>query len=327
MTEAWSKPVNAYLAELASTRRLSSHTVAAYQRDLKGLADLLPSCPPQDVDAAMLRREMARTHAAGLSGRSIARRLSAWRSFFDWLAQKDSITLKPNPARGIRAPRSEKRLPSALGVDATASLMNSSLAAIDTSQSKGERWRSVQDSALFELMYSSGLRLAECVGLNLDQLDLKQGLVTVLGKGNKARTVPVGSAAGSAIQKWLALRVQENLGSEESAVFIGLRGRRISARTVQERLAQHGQRLGLPQRIHPHMLRHSCASHVLQSSSDLRAVQELLGHASIASTQIYTHLDFQSLSQAYDAAHPRAQRNTQGEDHEVPSSRPFRPQS
>ena len=330
MNEAWSNPVNAFLAELTSTRRLSHHTVSAYKRDLEGLADLLASTPPEEVGPSTLRRELARAHSAGISGRSLARRLSAWRSFFDWLYPSLS---KPNPARGIRAPRSVKRLPSALGVDAAASLMHPApIPDAQTSQPAKPSWLSVQDRALFELLYSSGLRLAECVGLDLDRLDTHQGLVTVLGKGSRTRTVPVGSAALEAIAHWLDVRAQEGIGSEESAVFIGVRGRRISPRTVQERLARHGERLGLPQRIHPHMLRHSCASHVLQSSADLRAVQELLGHASIASTQIYTHLDFQSLALAYDKAHPRAQRtspqgNQQGEAHEIPSSRPFRPES
>jgi len=330
MTEAWSKPVKAYLAELASTRRLSPHTIAAYQRDLEGLGQLLPHCAPQEVDAAILRRELARAHSAGASGRSLSRRLSAWRSFFDWLEQNPNLlesAIQNNPARGIRAPKTEKRLPSALGVDATASLMDTALSSSTPSLSKKERGLLIQDRAIFELLYSSGLRLAECVGLNLNQLDLQQGLVTVLGKGNRTRTVPVGSAALNALEEWLALRSDATLGTDHTAVFIGARGQRISPRTVQERLARHGQRLGLPQRIHPHMLRHSCASHVLQSSADLRAVQELLGHASIASTQIYTHLDFQSLAQAYDATHPRAQRNTKGENHEIPSSRPFRPES
>lgn len=334
MSQAWSTLVNAYLAELTSTRRLSAHTVGAYRRDLEGLAHSLSSTLPDDVDTSTLRRELARAHANGVSGRSLARRLSAWRSFFDWLGQNHS---KPNPARGIRAPRSEKRLPSALSVDAAARLMENPMVSSTSKSSQSDSsppalspassWRNVQDSALFELLYSSGLRLAECVGLNLDRLDLQQGLVTVLGKGNRTRTVPVGSAALRALEKWLDVRNQEGLGSEESAVFIGMRGRRISPRTVQERLAHLGQQLGLPQRIHPHMLRHSCASHVLQSSADLRAVQELLGHASIASTQIYTHLDFQSLAQVYDKAHPRAQRNAQGEKHEVSPSRSFRPKS
>jgi len=324
MTGAWSDSVNAFLAELASTRRLSPHTVNAYRRDLEGLAGLLPDTSPQEVDSAILRRELARAHAAGLSGRSLARRLSAWRSFFDWFEQSQN---KPNPARGIRAPRSDKRLPSALGVDAAASLMDNASPSFNHDQSKNSSWLLIQDRALFELLYSSGLRLAECVGLDLDRLDSQQGLVTVVGKGSRTRTVPVGSAALEALEKWLSVRAQEQIGADENAVFIGTRGKRISSRTVQERLARHGQRLGLPQRIHPHMLRHSCASHVLQSSADLRAVQELLGHASIASTQIYTHLDFQSLAQAYDQAHPRAQRNIQGEAHEVPSSRPFRPES
>jgi len=332
LKEMWSSPVNAYLKELASTRRLSTHTVSAYRRDLEGLGALLPDTPPHEVDASTLRRELARAHATGSSGRTLARRLSAWRSFFEWLAQQPAFlpasshhAIASNPARGIRAPRSEKRLPSALGVEAAASLMDSPKPQEESTSSKNA-WLSVQDDALFELLYSSGLRLAECVGLDLDRLDIAQGLVTVLGKGNRTRTVPVGYAALVALQKWIRVRAELNLKAEEKSVFIGSRGNRISPRTVQDRLARRGQRLGLPQRIHPHMLRHSCASHVLQSSADLRAVQELLGHASIASTQIYTHLDFQSLAQAYDAAHPRAQRS-QGEPHEVPSSRPFRSQS
>jgi integrase/recombinase XerC len=185
-----------------------------------------------------------------------------------------------------------------------------------------------QDDAMFELLYSSGLRLAELAGLDLDRLDLGQGLVTVLGKGRRTRTVPVGGAACAALSRWLSLRPGLVPAADPVALFLSRRGGRISHRTVQERLARRGRALGLPQRVHPHMLRHSCASHVLQSSADLRAVQELLGHVSISSTQIYTHLDFQHLAQAYDAAHPRARRPPTGAaSDELPPPGPIRPAS
>ncbi|MBS4019396.1 MAG: tyrosine recombinase XerC [Dechloromonas sp.] len=291
--------VAAYLDELAEQRRLSPHTVANYRRDL---AQLLTAAEGQPLDRLLvhhIRRFVAGLHAKSLSGRSLARLLSAWRGFFAWLGERGLV--KVNPCDGMRAPKSPRRLPKALSVDEAARLLEPA----DDGDSRLE----ARDAAMFELLYSSGLRLAELVGLDRDALDgiLHEGEVRVLGKRSKPRLIPVGAQARRALVAWAAVR-DELAAADEPALFINRRGRRISPRSVELRLAQRALRLGLPQHVHPHMLRHSFASHVLQSSGDLRAVQEMLGHASIASTQVYTHLDFQHLSSVYDKAHPRAKR-------------------
>jgi integrase/recombinase XerC len=289
--------VTAWLAELAEQRRLSPHTVDNYRRDLDKLLSAAGETPLAQLGVHHIRRYVAQLHGQGLGGRTLARLLSAWRGFFAWLGERGEI--RANPCDGIRPPKSPKRLPNALSVDETARLLepvedeNPLLAARDT--------------AIFELFYSSGLRLAELVGLNIDALDSirHDGEVRVLGKRAKARLVPVGSMAREAIEAWASQRA--NLAAEdEPALFVGRYGRRLSPRQIELRLARRAVQLGLPRHVHPHMLRHSFASHVLQSSGDLRAVQEMLGHASIASTQVYTHLDFQHLAKVYDAAHPRA---------------------
>lgn len=291
--------VTAYLDELAEQRRLSPHTVANYRRDL---AQLLTAAEGQPLDRLLvhhIRRFVAGLHAKGLSGRSLARLLSAWRGFFAWLGERGLV--KVNPCDGMRAPKSPRRLPKALSVDEAARLLEPA----DDGDSRLE----ARDAAMFELLYSSGLRLAELVGLDRDALDgiLHEGEVRVLGKRSKPRLIPVGAQARRALVAWAAVR-DELAAGDEPALFVNRRGRRISPRSVELRLAQRALRLGLPQHVHPHMLRHSFASHVLQSSGDLRAVQEMLGHASIASTQVYTHLDFQHLASVYDKAHPRAKR-------------------
>jgi integrase/recombinase XerC len=291
--------VAAYLDELAEQRRLSPHTVANYRRDL---AQLLTAAEGQPLDRLLvhhIRRFVASLHAKGLSGRSLARLLSAWRGFFAWLGERGLV--KVNPCDGMRAPKSPRRLPKALSVDEAARLLEPA----DDGDSRLE----ARDAAMFELLYSSGLRLAELVGLDRDALDgiLHEGEVRVLGKRSKPRLIPVGAQARRALVAWAAVR-DELAAADEPALFVNRRGRRISPRSVELRLAQRALRLGLPQHVHPHMLRHSFASHVLQSSGDLRAVQEMLGHASIASTQVYTHLDFQHLASVYDKAHPRAKR-------------------
>lgn len=291
--------VAAYLDELAEQRRLSPHTVANYRRDL---AQLLAAADGQPLDRLLvhhIRRFVASLHAKGLSGRSLARLLSAWRGFFTWLGERGLVKL--NPCEGMRAPKSPRRLPKALSVDETARLLEP--------DDDGDGRLEARDAAMFELLYSSGLRLAELVGLDRDALDgiLHEGEVRVLGKRAKLRLVPVGSQARLALAAWAAVR-DELAAADEPALFVNRRGRRISPRSVELRLARRAVRLGLPQHVHPHMLRHSFASHVLQSSGDLRAVQEMLGHASIASTQVYTHLDFQHLASVYDKAHPRAKR-------------------
>ena len=291
--------VAAYLDELAEQRRLSPHTVANYRRDL---AQLLNAAEGQPLDRLLvhhIRRFVAGLHATGLSGRSLARLLSAWRGFFAWLGEHGLV--KVNPCDGMRAPKSPRRLPKALSVDEAARLLESA----DAGDSRLE----ARDAAMFELLYSSGLRLAELVGLDRDALEgiLHEGEVRVLGKRRKPRLIPVGAAARRALAAWAVVR-DELAAGDEPALFVNRRGRRISGRSVELRLAQRALRLGLPQHVHPHMLRHTFASHVLQSSGDLRAVQEMLGHASIASTQVYTHLDFQHLASVYDKAHPRAKR-------------------
>ncbi|MCE1241279.1 MAG: tyrosine recombinase XerC [Azonexaceae bacterium] len=291
--------VDAWLAELAEQRRLSPHTVANYRRDLAKLLALNGDDRLDRLDVHRVRRFVAQMHGGGLSGRSLARLLSAWRGFFAWLGGRGLI--QANPCEGLRAPKSPKRLPKALSVDEAARLLEP--------DSDEDPRLEARDAAMFELIYSSGLRLAELIGLDRDAFDsmLHEGEVRVLGKRAKARLVPVGRQARLALARWSQWR--DDLAQPgEPALFVGPRGRRISARMVQLRLARRAVRLGLPGHVHPHMLRHSFASHVLQSSGDLRAVQEMLGHASIASTQVYTHLDFQHLASVYDKAHPRAKR-------------------
>ena len=289
----------AYLAELADQRRVSPHTVSNYRRDLQKLLTVMGEIPLNGLQVHHIRRFVAQMHGQGLSGRSLARLLSAWRGFFGWLGERGLV--KANPCDGIKAPKSPRLLPKALSVDETARL----LALVDDD----DLVQTARDLAMFELFYSSGLRLAELVALDCDALDsiAHEGEVRVLGKRSKLRVVPVGSKAREAIAAWAVVR-GELAKLEEQALFVGHRGARISPRMVEARLTRRAGLLGLPTHVHPHMLRHSFASHVLQSSGDLRAVQEMLGHASIASTQVYTHLDFQHLAKVYDSAHPRAKR-------------------
>jgi integrase/recombinase XerC len=297
-----------YLAELATQRQLSRHTVAAYRRDLAELARLAGHADWPALTELDIRRCAARLHAAGQEPRSIARKLSGWRGFFGWLSGQ--VALAANPVEGVRAPRRAKGLPKALAVDAAVQLVEG------TAHGHPEP-AELCNRAMFELMYSSGLRVAELAGLDLAYaaaaggapaslgwLDLQAQEVVVTGKGNKMRRVPVGAPARAALAAWLAVRPPARDGS--AALFLSARATRISPRVVQLRLKAHAQRSGSPVHVHPHMLRHSFASHLLQSSGDLRAVQELLGHASITSTQVYTALDFQHLAAVYDRAHPRA---------------------
>jgi integrase/recombinase XerC len=274
------------------------HTRDAYLRDVAQLCELAGAQPLLELSRAELARFLATLHGRGLSGRSIARTLSAWRAFYRFARDQDA-TPKADPCAGLKAPKSAKRLPSALSPDEAVQLV-----AIDDKASA-----SIRDRALFELAYSSGLRLAELVGIDVDRIDLAAGEVRVWGKGAKERVVPVGAAALEAIETWLERRATIDV-KDGQALFVTDKGRRLSARTIQRRLADWAVKRGLRRHVHPHMLRHSFASHVLQSSGDLRAVQEMLGHASIASTQVYTHLDFQALAKVYDAAHPRAKKKT-----------------
>jgi integrase/recombinase XerC len=273
-----------------------AHTRDAYVRDVARLATAAGDAPLPQLRRAQLARMLATFHGQGLSGRSLARMLSAWRTFFRFLLERDR-GLGEDPCVGLKAPKSPKRLPSALTPDEAVQLV-----AIE-----GDDPMSLRDRALFELAYSSGLRLSELAGLDVDGVDLATGEVRVWGKGAKERIVPVGAAARDAIGTWLAQRAALPV-ADSQALFVGAGGRRVSPRTIERRLAAWAIKRGMTRHVHPHMLRHSFASHVLQSSGDLRAVQEMLGHASIASTQVYTHLDFQALAKVYDAAHPRAKR-------------------
>ncbi|MFM2407628.1 MAG: tyrosine recombinase XerC [Pseudomonadota bacterium] len=284
-----------YLAWLRFEKRYSELTAQSYARDLHYLFDLLGDNSLSSLTSQHIRRFVASLHGKGLGGRSLARLLSAWRGFFNYLIRDCGYTA--NPCIGIRAPKLDKALPQALSVEQAVHLMevsHNTLAAI-------------RDQAMLELLYSSGLRLAEMVNLEAAYLSaaLASGEITVTGKGNKQRVVPLGKFAIAALQTWLTVREQLAL-PDETALFVGARGQRIAHRVVQLRLKQWGITQGITSNVHPHLLRHSFATHVLQSSGDLRAVQEMLGHASISSTQIYTHLDFQYLSKIYDTTHPRA---------------------
>ncbi len=284
-----------YLDHLRNERRLGANTLDAYTRDGRLLLGLCGERPIASLHGHDIRRFVATLHSRGLSPRSLARILSSWRGFFDWLAR--ARELAANPCAGVRAPRAARRLPQTLSPDEAVRLV-----AIADASDLGLR-----DRALFELAYSCGLRVSELTGLDLGHVDATTGEVRVTGKGAKTRIVPVGAPAIAAVAAWLARRATLVRPGEE-ALFVGRGGRRLAPREVQRRIKRWAVAAGLPVDVHPHMLRHSFASHVLQSSGDLRAVQEMLGHASIASTQVYTHLDFQHLAKVYDAAHPRARR-------------------
>ena len=274
----------------------SPHTRIAYLRDASVLCSLVRKQSVATLTRDDIARALATLHGGGLSGRSLARMLSAWRALFRFIAESDR-SLRDDPTAGLKAPKAVKRLPDALTPDAAIRLVSI----------VGDDALSIRDRAMFELAYSSGLRLSELAGLDVDRIDFDSGEVRVFGKGAKERIVPVGGPARRAIEAWLSKRTLL-VKSDERALFVGQHGERISPRSIERRLARWAIKQGLARHVHPHMLRHSFASHMLQSSGDLRAVQELLGHASIASTQVYTHLDFQALAKVYDAAHPRAKR-------------------
>ena len=293
--------IDRFIEHLARERRLSPHTCSNYRRDLLALQDF---CAAAGIEAWSrvggfnLQQFAGAAHRRGLSPRSIARRLSAARSFFSYLVREGELT--NNPGADVRAPKSRRRLPVNVDADRMAALL-----AID-----GDDPLTRRDAALMELLYSSGLRLAELVGLDLGDIDFGDRTVTVLGKGNKTRILPVGRHALDALGAWLKLRGQLAPDASERAVFVSRRGGRLSPRAVQARVQYWAQRQGLDVNLHPHLFRHSFASHVLESSGDLRGVQEMLGHADIGSTQIYTHLDFQHLARIYDRTHPRARKKT-----------------
>ena len=286
-----------YLDFLAFERGLSLLTLESYARDLQQLDILSGKTALNELTINHIRRLIAGMNSGGLSSKTIARRLSAWRGFYDFLIQRHQFT--SNPVEGLRAPKAAKTLPQALSAEQAIKL-------VDVSDDDP---LSIRDHAILELFYSSGLRLSELVGLDIGALDIKDGQVTVTGKGNKTRIVPVGSHAMTAINHWLKVRATMLINNtNESAIFITQQGNRITPRAVQYRVKEWSIKQGLDSSVHPHLLRHSFATHVLQSSGDLRAVQEMLGHANISTTQIYTHLDFQHLAKVYDTAHPRAKK-------------------
>ena len=297
MPDSRSEPLGAYLEHLSHQRHLAAGTRRNYQNDIEALFDLNPGIALERMQPQHIRRSVAQLHARGLSGRTIAHMLSAWRGLFSWLARHRGYSA--NPCLGLRAPKTPKGLPKALSPEAAGQLLDA------PARTPPE----IRDKAMFELAYSSGLRLAELVSLDLAHADSirRDGEVTVTGKGSKTRSVPVGSRARAAIEAWLQVRALLARPAV-SAMFVGARGERVAAGVVRARLASWAIRAGLPVHVHPHVLRHSFATHVLQSSGDLRAVQEMLGHSSISTTQVYTHLDFQYLAKAYDAAHPRARK-------------------
>ena len=291
-------PVIAEFCEyLEVQRRYSEHTVKSYRRDLNALAADLNDFQISGWRAAnafVIRSVIARQHEKGLSGRSLARRLSALRTMYNYLLRRKRISF--NPVADVPAPRDDSRLPDNLQIEHIQRLFSES----------SDDVLVVRDQALFEVIYSSGLRLAEVAQLNLDSINMKAGQVRVTGKGSKVRELPVGSRAIQAIERWLLRRAELIKDPQENALFLSQLGRRLSRRSIQQRLKTLARRTGVQHNLYPHMLRHSFASHILESSGDLRAVQELLGHADISTTQIYTHLDFQHLASVYEKAHPRA---------------------
>ena len=286
-----------YLASLAHERRLAANTLLGYRRDLEILRTLAAHTEPDRLNVHDIRRFVSRLHSRGLDPKSIARALSAWRGLFRFLCRHRGYT--NNPCSDVRAPRSAKRLPNALSPDEAKQLLDVPADGV----------LAVRDKAMFELFYSSGLRLSELTGLAPGDVDRVDGTVRVTGKGSKTRIVPVGAQALSALDAWLHVR-SGFPNAQADALFLNQKGTRLMPRAVQRRLREWALKQGIATRVHPHVLRHSFASHVLQSSGDLRAVQEMLGHASISTTQIYTHLDFQHLAKVYDAAHPRARKRS-----------------
>ncbi len=284
-----------FLSHLLHERRLSPLTAKHYGRDVEALLQLAVDVPLEKLTVHHIRRFVATLHGRGLSGKSLRRVLSGWRGFFDYLGKQHLVT--HNPVAGIKAPKSPKTLPDTLSADDAVRMVEIS----------DDNPLTLRDRAMLELFYSSGLRLSELVNLDLEHINMHSTEVRVTGKGNKTRIVPVGAKAIEAIHAWLPLR-EQMLASGEKALFLGKTGKRISARMIQLLLKKWAIKQGIDVNVHPHMLRHSFASHMLQSSGDLRAVQEMLGHASIASTQVYTHLDFQHLAKVYDSAHPRAKK-------------------
>jgi integrase/recombinase XerC len=305
-----SDPIEPFLAHLAHERRMAALTLVSYRRDLRRIADWLEQSAAEGrpggaaagdpeaiarMDQQQVRRYVAWRHRSGASGRTLQRELASLRSLYRWLLREGLA--RNNPAAGVRAPKTSRKLPVTLDADQICGLLDR----------PADDLLAIRDTAMIELFYSSGLRLQELVSVDLGDIDMADAALTVTGKGAKTRRVPVGTQAREAVQHWM--RVRANLAAQgEPALFVSSRGTRIHPRTVEARLARWGQEQGALRGIHPHLLRHSFASHLLESSGDLRAVQELLGHSDIATTQIYTHLDFQHLAQVYDQTHPRAKK-------------------
>lgn len=299
--------IERFIGHLAHERRLSEHTVRAYRHDLNQIAAWLAdqdergAASVERLDEAGIRRYTAWRHRQGVSGKTLQRELSSLRGFYRWLLRENQAVA--NPAVGIRAPKSPRKLPHTFDADQLGALLDP----VDDDPLM------IRDTAMVELFYSSGLRLAELVSINLGDIDMSEGELGVIGKGSKSRRVPVGQKAREAIERWLTVR-PALADRDERALFVSLRGGRIHPRTVEKRLERWALERGASRHLHPHLLRHSFATHLLESSGDLRAVQELLGHADIGTTQIYTHLDFQHLAQVYDQAHPRARRKSSKPD-------------
>lgn len=309
--------ISVWLAVLGEQQRYSPHTLEAYRRDLQSLQACFPDSDLDSLGEVHIRQALRQLHARGMQARSLARALSAWRSYYEWQAPRAGLAC--NPAHGVRAPRAPRSLPKALSVDQMQALLDRSR--LPPARTPVE----LRDMAMFEVLYSSGMRLSELVGLDWQVLrepgysshswiQLDEAEAVVQGKGNKTRIVPLGSKALDALHAWLPHRAGFLAPGADAdaraALFPGVRGKRISPRVVQIQLQKLARQAGLPMQVHPHSLRHSFASHMLQSAQDLRAVQELLGHANIATTQIYTRLDFQHLASSYDKAHPRARRKS-----------------
>ena len=296
MTPSARQILTDYFQYLEFEKRVSEHTLKSYQRDIKQLISfcaLQDIQQWQDIQAIEIRNHIANRHRKGITSKSLQRELSAIRSFYNYLLKKQQV--KSNPARHVKAPKQIRKLPKVLDVDQMAGMLGR----------EADSFLEIRDLAMFELFYSSGLRLSELVSLNITDIDLAERELQVLkGKGGKQRNLPIGSKAVSALTKWINLRTE----TTDPAMFISNKGKRLGQRSIQLRLDRWCKKIGLPEHVHPHMLRHSFASHLLESSHDIRAVQELLGHSNISTTQIYTHLDFQHLAEVYDKAHPRAKK-------------------
>jgi|TARA_B110000037_G_scaffold60664_1_gene74318 integrase/recombinase XerC len=289
--------IKAYTEYITFEKGLSKNTIKNYLKDIVKLEELNNLRPFNKIEIDNIRKNISSLHSKGLNGKSLSRMLSSWRGFYEFLINRFNFI--KNPIIGIKAPKSSKKLPQILSVDQAVRLVDI----------KDESFLGIRDHAVLELFYSSGLRLSELTNLNENDINLSDETITVIGKGNKTRILPIGDMAIKAIKKWLTLRLKFLDGSSSnSALFLSKRSKRLTTRAIQYRLKFWAIKQGVPENIHPHLLRHSFASHILQSSHDLRAVQELLGHENISTTQIYTHLDHQHLTEIYDKSHPRAKK-------------------